>query len=449
MDLNDSRWPGPVVDDVRQMMPGLVGSTPLVRLDVALRELGAVIDDEIEIWGKLEYTNPLGSIKDRPVLEMVQRARDRGELRYGMRVVEATSGNTGLALAGLCAAWGMSCTLVVPDKVSDEKIAALQALGAEVVVCPTQVAADDPQHYQVVADVLGREDGSWRPGQYENVDNPAAHRVTAGEILAQTNHGVTHVVAGVGTGGTLCGLASAFADLGASVAAVCADPVGSSLTGGDGTGWLIEGIGEDELPGNFDPSLVDDYVAVEDVDSVSWCRRLATGTGLWLGGSSGTAISAAVELAGRVSTGSVIVAVLADGGRAYLSKIYDDRWCAARGLGEGLRGEFWAPEADDSVGRTIHTGGFSVSDRAGDDGCWVESADGESFPRVASVRAVVVDGVRHDVVTCGVGERVEDVVDRGRHLVVCDHGRVVAVLDTSLVTVRTRPAHLAVEPTAR
>ena len=426
-------WPGAVVHDVRQLVAELSGCTPLVRLDVALAELGAEINEGVQVWGKLESVNPMGSIKDRAVLSMVRAAIERGDLAPGMRVVEATSGNTGLALAGVCAAWGMGCTLVCPDKVSDEKVSALRALGAEVVVCPATAAPGAASHYQVVAEKLGRRPGCWRPGQYENADNPASHRATAEEIWAQTDRSVTHVVAGVGTGGTLCGLAAAFERMGASVTMVCADPVGSSLSGGDGGGWLVEGIGEDEVPGNFDAGLVDGYVAVEDERSVAWCRKLAVGTGLWLGGSSGTAVAGAVQVAAGAPTGSVVVAVLADGGRAYLSKVYNDHWCAARGFSTGVGPPVWDLTAPDAVRGVVRSGGFSTGPVAGSSGRWVLSTDRSPSPRVGSVTGLVVDGRRFDPVFCGTGELRSAVVGRGEWVAVCDRGRVVAVVsDTEL-----------------
>lgn len=313
-----------VVDDVL----ALIGNTPLVRLDRLYRDSAALV------VGKLEAANPGGSTKDRVGVSLVDAAERDGLLRPGGHIVEPTSGNTGVGLAMVAARRGYRCTFTVPDKVAPEKIALLRAYGAEVLVCPTNVAADDPRSYYSVARAVAEADPSaFRPDQYANPANPAAHVASTGpEIWEQTAGRVTHLVAGAGTGGTLGGIGRYLKERNPHVKVIAADPVGSVYSGGAGEPYLVEGIGEDFWPGNWDADVVDEIIAVTDAESFAWTRRTARVEGLLIGGSCGAALAAAAHVAARAAAGDVIVVVLPDGGRGYLSKVYNDTWMRAHGF---------------------------------------------------------------------------------------------------------------------
>jgi cystathionine beta-synthase len=308
---------------------GLIGNTPLVRL----RRLTAGID--ALVLAKVEYFNPGGSVKDRIAVRMVDAAEKEGLLRAGGTIVEPTSGNTGVGLALVAQERGYSCIFVCPDKVSSDKIDVLKAYGAEVVVCPTAVAPDDPSSYYRVADRLARETpGGWKPDQYTNPNNPLSHYETTGpELWEQTEGRITHFVAGVGTGGTISGAGRYLKEVsGGAVEVIGADPEGSVYSGGTGRPYLVEGVGEDFWPDTFDRGICDEIILVRDRDSFELTRRLAREEGLLVGGSCGLAVVAALEVARRAGPDGVVAVMLPDSGRGYLSKVFNDGWMTHYGF---------------------------------------------------------------------------------------------------------------------
>jgi cystathionine beta-synthase len=306
----------------------LVGNTPLVRLHTVTQGLRCTIA------AKLEMVNPGGSVKDRPAVAMIDAAEREGLLQPGGTIVEPTSGNTGVGLAIVAAQRGYRCIFVMTDKVAPEKVALLRAYGAEVVVCPVAVEPDDPQSYYSVAERLVRETpGSFRPNQYDNEWNPWAHEQTTGpEIWRQTAGRITHFVAGVGTGGTITGVARYLKAQNPAVQIIGADPAGSVYSGGSGRPYLVEGIGEDFWPSTYDPSLVDRVVAVSDEDSFWMARRVTAEEGILIGGSGGTAVAAAIEVGRDLGPDDLMVVLIPDSGRGYLSKVFDDDWMACNGF---------------------------------------------------------------------------------------------------------------------
>jgi cystathionine beta-synthase len=324
----------------------LVGDTPLLRL----RSEGDAL-----LLGKLELVNPGGSVKDRIAVRMVDAAERSGALRPGGVIVEPTSGNTGIGLAIVGQQRGYRCIFVCPDKVAHDKIAVLRAYGADVVVCPTAVAPDHPDSYYSTSDRLVRETpGAWKPDQYSNPENPASHQHGTGpEIWEQTEGAITHFVAGIGTGGTITGVGRFLKEVSdGRVEVVGADPLGSVYSGGDGRPYLVEGVGEDFWPTAYDPSVVDRVIAVSDRDSFCTTRELARTEGLLVGGSSGMAVVAARQVAAGAGERGLVVVLLPDGGRGYLSKIFDDRWMADYGFldtgeGEVLVGAVFEAKAGD------------------------------------------------------------------------------------------------------
>ena len=301
-----------------------VGRTPLVKLTRIAEGLQAAVAV------KVEMSNPGGSVKDRVAVAMIADAERRGLLRPGGTIVEATAGNTGVGLAMVAAVRGYRCIFVLPDKMAPEKIALLKAYGAEVVITQTNVAPDSPDSYNGVADRLAREiPGAWRPNQFANLANPEVHyRTTGPEIWDQTGGKVTHFVCGVGTGGTISGVARYLKEMNPDVKIVGADPEGSILSGGEPKPWKVEGIGEDYVPRTFNGQLVDDWVRVGDAESFQIARQLARREGMLLGGSSGTNVAAALRYARRLGPSHLVVALGCDTGRNYLSKFFDDRWLA-------------------------------------------------------------------------------------------------------------------------
>ncbi|WP_279073244.1 pyridoxal-phosphate dependent enzyme [Microbacterium lacticum] len=307
----------------------LVGNTPLVRLsDVAAGTRATVL-------AKVEYLNPGGSAKDRIAARIIDAAEASGQLRPGGTIVEPTSGNTGVGLALVALQRGYRMIFVVPDKFTGEKTAVLRAYGAEVVEVPTNVPPEHPDSYYSVSDRLAREiPGAFKPNQFANPNGPRAHYETTGpEIWRDTDGLVTHFVAGIGTGGTISGTGRFLKDATAGEAVVVgADPEGSIYSGGPIHGYAVEGVGEDFYPDTFDPSVVDRYERVSDAESFAMTRRLAREEGLLVGGSSGMAVVAALRVARDLPADAVVVVLLPDHGRGYLSRLYDDAWLEARGI---------------------------------------------------------------------------------------------------------------------
>jgi len=306
----------------------LIGQTPIVRLQTIGADLGCTL------LAKLEYLNPGGSNKDRIGLRMVEAAEREGKLRPGGTIVEPTSGNTGVGLALAAAVKGYRMIMVLPDKVASEKIALLRAFGAEVVICPTAVEPDSPESYYSVSDRLAEEiPGAYKPDQYSNPDNPAAHYATTGpEIWEQTGGELDAVVISVGTGGSITGAGRYLKEQNPALLIVGADPEGSIYSGTDVHPYLVEGIGKDTFPVTFDPSVVDEYVRVSDRDSFLVTRRLAREEGILAGGSGGTSVHAMLETARLHGPGKTILTTIPDGGRGYLSKIFDDNWMLEHGF---------------------------------------------------------------------------------------------------------------------
>jgi cystathionine beta-synthase len=316
----------------------LVGNTPLVRLNHVTRDLGR-IERQPLVLAKLEMLNPGGSVKDRIGLPMIEAAERAGLLKPGGTIIEPTSGNTGHGLAIAAALKGYRCVFVMADKQSAEKQALLRAYGAEVVVCPTAVPPESPESYYSVAARLARDiPGAFSPGQYWNQENPAAHERTTGpEIWRQTGGRITHFVAGAGTGGTITGVARYLRSQRPDLVVVGGDTEGSVFSGDTPRPYLTEGVGEDFWPTTLDPKLVDRWVRVSDADAFAAARRLTREEGILAGESSGTALVSALTVARELTasgagTESVVVVLLPDTGRNYLSKLYNDEWLREHGL---------------------------------------------------------------------------------------------------------------------
>src|ERR1700751_3603650 len=317
--------------EVYDSLTGAMGNTPLLRLKSVTKGVARTGN----VLAKIEYLNPGGWVKDRIALRMVETAERQGKLRKGGVIVEPTSGNTGVGLAIVALGRGYRCMFTCPDKVAADKIAVLRAYGAEVVVCPTSVPPDHPDSYYSVARRLAREtENAWQPDQYANPDNPAAHyHWTGPEIWRQTDGQGPPFGAGLGTGGTISGTGRYLKEAsGNRVKIIGADPEGSVYSGGSGRPYLVEGVGEDIWPTTFDRDIADEVIAISDADSFGMTRRLAKEEGLLVGGSSGLAVAAALKVAATAGPGDVIVVILPDGGRGYLSKIFNDAWMSDYGF---------------------------------------------------------------------------------------------------------------------
>jgi len=314
--------------EIAESVLDLVGNTPMVKL----RRVGEGLP--CPVVAKVEMVNPGGSVKDRPAIAMIDAAERDGLLKPGGTIVEPTSGNTGVGLAIVAAQRGYKCIFVMTDKVAPEKVDLLRAYGSEVVVCSVAVPPEDPDSYYSTAARLVKETpGAYQPSQYHNPVNPQSHYETTGpEIWRQTDGQVTHFVAGAGTGGTISGIGKYLKEQNPAVEIIAADPEGSVYSGGSGRPYLVEGVGEDFFPTNYHPEYIDRTIAVSDRDSFLMARRVSEEEGLLIGGSCGTAVKAALEVAEGCSPDDLVVVLLPDSGRLYLSKVFNDSWMAGFGF---------------------------------------------------------------------------------------------------------------------
>ncbi len=343
--MSDPRLDGTEIAD---SVIDLIGNTPLVRMKRVSDDQG--IDCVLAL--KAETTNPGGSSKDRPALQMIVAAERDGLLQPGGTIVEPTSGNTGVGLAIVAAQRGYRCVFVMTDKVAPEKISLLTAYGAEVVVCPVAVEPSDPASYYSVAERLTNELGAFRPNQYDNPHNPEAHELTTGpELWRQTNGRITHFVAGAGTCGSITGVGRYLKSMNPAIRIIAADPEGSVFSGGSGRPYLVEGVGEDFFPAAWEPDLLDDIIAISDEESFLTARYVSETEGILIGGSGGMAVAAAIKVAKAAEPDDIVVVLNPDSGRGYLSRVFDDAWMANYGF---------LKECDQCVGAVLDTRNASI-----------------------------------------------------------------------------------------
>ena len=343
--MSDPRLKGTeIVDSVID----LIGNTPLVRMRRVSDDQGI----ECVLALKAETTNPGGSSKDRPALQMIVAAERDGLLRPGGTIVEPTSGNTGVGLAIVAAQRGYRCVFVMTDKVAPEKISLLKAYGAEVIVCPVAVEPSDPASYYSVAERLTSELGAFRPNQYDNPHNPEAHELTTGpELWRQTDGRITHFVAGAGTCGSITGVGRYLKAMNPAIKIIAADPEGSVFSGGSGRPYLVEGVGEDFFPAAWEPDLLDDIIAISDEESFLTARYVSETEGILIGGSGGMAVAAAIKVAKAAEPDDIVVVLNPDSGRGYLSRVFDDAWMANYGF---------LKECEQCVGAVLDTRNASI-----------------------------------------------------------------------------------------
>ncbi len=439
--------------EIHESVLDLIGETPLVRLSRLEPDL------RTPLIAKVEYMNPGGSVKDRPALAMIEAAERDGTLRPGGTLVEPTSGNTGLGLAMAAALRGYKVIAVMPDKMSREKIDTLRAFGAEVVVCPTAVEPDSPRSYYRVADRLTEEiEGAFQPNQYFNEANPEAHfRSTGPELWRQSGGAVTHLVVGVGTGGTISGVGRYLKQQNPGVEVIGADPEGSIYAGGPVHSYRVEGIGEDFWPDSLDRDVIDRYVTVSDGDSFLMARRLVAREGLFAGGSTGTALCAAIEVARELDDlEAMVVTIIPDGGRPYVSKVFNDSWMREHGylggeealtVGDVLRakgeeGPLLTVASHDVVGRALEL----MRDHGVSQVPVVSGEDERAFVGTVSERGLLMasadhPGILEEPVTevlesplpeLAVADPVTDAIhmlrDRGKPVIVVDNGRSLGII---------------------
>lgn len=405
----------PSGSEIHESILDVIGETPVVRLS------RLAPDVRTPLVAKVEYLNPGGSIKDRPALAMIEAAEHDGALKPGGTLVEPTSGNTGLGLAMAAALRGYRVVAVMPDKMSREKIDTLRAFGAEVVVCPTAVDPDSPQSYYRVADRLTEEiEGAFQPNQYFNQANPDSHyRSTGPELWRQTAERLTHFVVALGTGGTVTGVGRYLKEQKPSLQVIGADPEGSIYSGGPVHPYRVEGIGEDFWPETFDPEVVDRYVRVSDRDSFLMARRLVAREGLFAGGSAGTALVAAVQVARELDDPDALVAtIIPDGGRPYVSKVFNDSWMREYGylgdegaltVGEVIRSRgvdrpMLTVGSHDQVGRALEL----MREHGVSQVPVVSGEDGRAFLGTVSERGLLLASSDHPGI---LGEPVTEVIE--------------------------------------
>jgi cystathionine beta-synthase len=401
--------------EIQDSVLGLIGETPVVRLSRFDPEL------RTPLVAKVEFMNPGGSVKDRPALAMIEAAEREGKLRPGGTLVEPTSGNTGLGLAMAASLRGYKVIAVMPDKMSREKIDTLRAFGAEVVVCPTAVEPDSPQSYYRVADRLTEEiDGAYQPNQYFNQANPESHyHSTAPELWRQTGGELTHLVVAVGTGGTITGVGRYLKEQNPAIEVIGADPEGSIYSGGPVHPYRVEGIGEDFWPGTLDPEIIDRYITVSDRDSFLAARRLVAREGLFAGGSTGTALCAAVQVARELDDPEAMVAtIIPDGGRPYVSKVFNDSWMREHGylggdggltVGDVIRARseerpLLTVGSHDPVGRALEL----MREHGVSQVPVVSGEDGRAFLGTVSERGLLMASAEHPGI---LGEPVTEVIE--------------------------------------